>query len=182
VFTTIEVPTHRSESYTSVVYVTEDVPGSDATWLAAAVVWRIPTARRGWHWRDPLRRLRHYFGPLGIYLHLKGHFQPWTGSAGMHGEQETLYNPERRVVRVLRKEYPLPAGAQTLVLLINEFAGAWGKPSVVSRIVDLPMIPSPWAAGSPEPMSQDEDLLESSAWAALLQRDPEVRAFMANNQ
>lgn len=183
VFTTVEFTMHPSESYPSVVYFTEDVPGSNATRLVAAVVWRAATSPRRWHWRDPLRRIRHYFGPLGIYLHRKRNFQPWTGSAGMDGEQETLFNPERRVVRVLGREYPLPEGARTLVLLIDELAGARGEPRVIKRTLDLPTMPRRPPEISREPRSQDDgwdegSLGESSAWAMLLQQDPEVWAFM----
>ncbi len=99
----------------------------------------------------------------------------------MRGEQETLYHPERRAVRVLGTEYPLPDDARTLVLLIDEIAGTWGKPRVTTRILNLPIMPSGSAAESQEVVSQDEGLLESSEWAALLQRDPEVLAFMAND-
>ena len=147
----------------------EDLPTGSVARLEAAAIWRSSPAPRRWGWRNPIRRLRHHFGPLGLGLHLKGHFQPWTGNSGPHGEQATLYNPERRVVRVLGKEYPLPADGRTLVLLIDESQSRFRRPGIVSRLLDIPL----------RVRNSDPNLEESSEWIRLLQRDLEVRAFMA---
>jgi hypothetical protein len=157
----------------NVVYFTEDVAGCDAYYLAAAVVWRISTAPRRWSWREPIRRVRQFFGPFGIHLHLKGRFQPWTGSSGAHGEQETLFNPDRRVVKVLGREYRLPETGQTLVLLIEERPSSPNRhPRIEERTMTLP-------AMQRVPGEPDGSLEVTMEWATLLQRDPEVATFMA---
>jgi hypothetical protein len=101
-------------------------------------------------------------------LHLKGDVG-WSGSSGEHGEQETLYHAGRGVVRVLGREYALPTGDRTLVLLIDEH-GADAAQAVSRRVVIAPVVPR--RAGEEPPA-------RPGMWAELLQDDPDVRAFTA---
>jgi hypothetical protein len=153
-----------------VTYFSDEVPASDAVRLAAAVVWRgTPAPTRGW--REWWRRLKHRLGPLGLGFHLKGSVPDWAGTAGEHGEQETLYSRYRRVVRVLGKDYALPPDDRTLILLIDE-AGSPDGPIVTSHLLSVPPLPRSQQGESDAPPGQ-------SVWAAFLRRDPEVSAFMA---
>lgn len=157
----------------------EDVPGGEGSWLAAVAIWRIGPAPRRWGLKKLLRRLRHRFGPLGAGFHLKGRFEPWSGSWGPNGEQETLYNPERKVVRVLGREYALPEDDQTLVLLIDENGGPGGSPTVRVRALRAPVLPYPSIDTSLCGEQADGALAEQQpGWMAFLQQDPEVQAFM----
>lgn len=158
---------HQAQHYSSVVYFTED----DDYHLAAAVLWRIRIAPRRWSWRTPMRRIRHFLGPLGIQLHLKWRYEPWTGSSGMHGEQATLFNADRRVVRVLGRDYRLPEPGRTLILLIEERPTPSKQPRVIQRIVELPAVHHRTSA-------TDDQMDLTVRWAALLREDPEVASFM----
>jgi hypothetical protein len=153
-----------------VTYFSDDVPASDDTRLAAAVVWRgTPAPKRGW--REWLRRLKHRLGPLGLGFHLKGSVPDWAGTAGEHGEQETLYSRHRRVVRVLGRDYALPPDDRTLILLIDE-DGSPTAPTVTSRLLSVPPRPRSQQGPFDAPPGQ-------SVWAVILRKDPEVSAFMA---
>lgn len=140
--------------------------------LASVAIWRGPDAPRRWSVRRVLRRLRSRFGPLGLGLHFRWNSPRWTGSAGADGEQQTLFDPERRIVRVLGRDHPLPDDGRTLVLLVDERASAGRAPRVTVRRMIVPPVASenplgdgPHAAGAP--------------WIAFLQRDLAVRDFMA---
>jgi hypothetical protein len=167
-----------------VVYFTEDVPASSGTRLAAAVIWRNASAVRSRGWRDLLRKTWHRNGPLGLGFSLGREAGLWDGSAGEHGEQETLYHPLRRVVRVLGKEYELPSDGQTLILMIDEYTRTGATPSVSVRMLRMPVM----SQSSPDPPLDSNEAEEESAefaseehkmWAKALQSDPEVQAFMA---
>ena len=169
-----------------VVSFSDDTPASDTASLTAAVVWR--TAPRpdapATGWRSLLRRLRFRLGPLGAGFHLRWQTpHACGGSAGANGEWETLYNRERRVVRVLGREYALPVDGRTLVLLVDEGGTAGAAPTVRVRTVLVPSLPRaptapPFdgaAAGSEAPAAAIE---RYGTWRAALRSDPEVRAFM----
>ena len=114
---------------------------------------------------------------------MKGRFQPWTGSSGPYGEQETLYNPERRVVRVLGKEYPLPSDGRMLILLIDELQRRRGRASVVIRLLNVPAStrePASWIDSDYGP--DEYRLEESGGWLTALQDYPEIRAFMTEQR
>ena len=49
---------------------------------------------------------------------------------GEHGQQETLYHPERRVLRVLGREYPLAGVDETVILLVDEASSGGLDPTV----------------------------------------------------
>jgi hypothetical protein len=149
-----------------VVYFSEEVPASNGVGLAAAVVWRCAPAQHRGGWRGLLRALRLRLGPFGIGLHLKGSDR-WAAAAGGDGEQMTLYHSERRVVRVLRRDYPLPPDGRTLVLLIDE--GARRRPAIRVRLVTVPVQPR-------DRVDQDGP---HALWDSVLKSDPEVRTFMA---
>jgi hypothetical protein len=126
-----------------------------------------------------LRRLRHRFGPLGAGFHLKGRFERWSGSSGPDGEQETLYSSERKMVRVLGREYALPEDGRTLVLLIDENSGLGGSPTVKVRALRAPVLPYPSidaSLGGEQPAGASSE--EHPGWWVFLQQDAEVRAFM----
>ncbi len=168
----------------SVVYFSDDIPESNATWLVAAVVWRVAAASRAAGWRDMLRKFRYRVGgsPLTARFHLGRDSGLWGGSAGLHGEQETLFHARRRVVRVLGREYSLPSDGQTLVLLVDENSGASAAPSVSRRTIRAPILARSSIDHAQEPATGERQLnvdAEQKAWAAALQSDPEVRAFMA---
>lgn len=112
-----------------VVYFSEDLPKAEGICLAAAVVWRVAPPPQRWGLRDLLRQLRLRFGSLGAGFHLRGRFEPWSGSSGPQGEWETLYSPDRRVVRVLGREYALPEDGRTLMLLIDETGARVDRPA-----------------------------------------------------
>ncbi len=150
----------------------EEDATADTIRLAAAAIWRIPVTPLRWSVRRWLRWLRAYFGPLGIGLHLRWNFRPWTGSAGANGEQETLYDSERRTVRVLGRDYSLPEDGRTLILLIDERTDPTKRASVVLRRVAVPAV----ARESESVLDPQEPL---SPWVLLLQQDPVVRDFMA---
>ncbi len=146
-----------------VVYFSDDHPESNATWLAAAAVWRTASAPRKWGWRELLRRFRYHVGPLGAGFSLGRTAGHWSGSAGQHGEQETLYHPGRRVVRVLGKEYALPADGRTLVLLIDEDSSAGRAPRVTVRTIAAPMLPRPSINLSLDSAAAEEQMADASA-------------------
>jgi hypothetical protein len=150
-----------------VVYFSEEVPASNGVRLAAAVVWRGAGARRAGGWRGLLRALRYRLGPFGMGLHLRGNVG-WSAAAGGEGEQMTLYHSERRVVRVLGRDYPLPADGRTLVVLVDE--GAAGGPAIKIRIVTGPV----------QPRSRVDEDGPHAVWDSVLKSDPEVRTFMAD--
>lgn len=165
------------------VFFSDDLPGLEGTWLAAAVVWRPVRAPRRWGLWSLLRQIRSCFGPSATGFHLRGQFERWSGSWGPNGEYETLYSPERRVVKVLGREYKLPADGQTLVLLVDETGGPEGSPKVTIRTLNAPVVAYPSLEASLGRAAIDEQLVNSSAaehdvWAAALEQDPEVRAFM----
>jgi hypothetical protein len=150
-----------------VVYFSEEVPASSGVRLAAAVVWRGTPAPRPGGWRGLLRALRYRLGPFGRGFHLRGS-AGWSGAAGGDGEQMTLYHSERRVVRVLGRDYPLPSDGRTLLLLIDE--GAVGVPPITIRMVTCPV----------QPRDRVDEDGPHAVWAdSVLRNDPEVRTFMA---
>jgi hypothetical protein len=149
----------------------EDTEHPDTIRLAAAVIWLGVDSPRRWSMRRMLRRARAYFGPLGIGLHLRWNFRAWTGSTGANGEQETLFDRERRIVRVLGRDFLLPEDGQTLVLMIDERAGGAGGNSVAIRNMAMPTV------------SRRNDSVQAAQqsvtpWISLLQQDSEVREFM----
>jgi hypothetical protein len=165
-----------------VIYFSKDDSSSNGIWLAAAVVWRGPSCRRRHVVRDLFRRIRIRLGPLGAGFSIGREAGHWTGAAGRDGEQETLYHPARRVVRVLRREYALPEDGQTLVLLVDEAASAGRASDVTRHTLRAPSIAFPDPASSPrqaEESSVDPSSGEAAVWRQALQLDPVVRAFMA---
>jgi hypothetical protein len=148
------------------VYFSEEVPASNGVRLAAAVLWRGGPAARAGGLRRLLHALRYRLGPLGSGFHLKGGGR-WSGAAGGDGEQMTLYNSERRLVRVLGRDYTLPPDDQTLVLLVDE--GAVGGPAISVRMVTGPV----------QPHDRVDEHGPHAVWDPVLKSDPAVRTFMA---
>lgn len=165
----------------NLVTFSDDIPGSDARRLTAAVVWRGDASTRIRGWRRLLRRLRFRFGPLGHGIHFGSTGGNWRGGSGMDGEHETLLHDERRIVRVLGRDYPLPPDGRTLVLLIDDTVS---PAQVTVRTLAAPTVTRPPI----EHMSPGEELEEAmaeahrnedAAWEAALRADPEVQAFTA---
>ncbi len=148
------------------VYFSEEVPASNGARLAAAVLWRGGPAPPAGGLRRLLRALRYRLGPLGSGFHLKGG-GGWGGAAGGDGEQMTLYHSERRVVRVLGRDYTLPPDDRTLVLLVDE--GAVGGPAISVRTVTSPV----------QPRDRVDEDGPHAVWDPVLKSDPAVRTFMA---
>ncbi len=149
-----------------VVYFSEEAPASNGVRLAAAVVWRGAPPPRPGGWRGLLRALRYRLGPFGMGLHLRGNVG-WSAAAGGEGEQMTLYHSERRVVRVLGHDYPLPPDGRTLVLLVEE--GAVGGPAISTRKLTFPI----------QPHGYVDESRPHAVWDSVFRSEPEVRAFMA---
>jgi hypothetical protein len=167
-----------------VVYFSDDSPASNATWLVAAVVWRVASESQAAGWRSVLHRYRYRVGlrQLTAKFHLGRDAGLWNRSAGLHGEQETLFHVRRRVVRVLGREYPLPPDGRTLVLLIDEAGNGRAAPSVTLRTMTAPMLARPSMDHRLEPTGERlpyDGFVEQKVWAAALRSDPEVRVFMA---
>lgn len=168
-----------------VVYFSEDVPGGGGTRLAVAVVWRTGPGSEAPAWRRMVRRLRFRLRGLTRGFHLRGMGRHWAGSSGLNGEQETRYDVERRIVRVLGREYPVPRDGTTLVLLVDEGRRAKRMPPVVVRTVVAPVVRSREFEGAQDREADADQvhdaMAESQAWAAALETDPEVRAFMTGS-
>jgi hypothetical protein len=170
-----------------VVYFTEELPGTTGTRLAAAVVWRVGPGSEAPAWRRRMRRLRFRLRALFGGFHLRGMHRYWAGSSGPLGEQDTRYDVERRIVRVLGREYPVPPDGRTLVLLVDEGTRANRRPLVVVRTVIAPVVRGPEVESTRDGASDADQrhqavMAESQAWVAALETDPDVRAFMGGSQ
>jgi hypothetical protein len=92
---------------------TEVAAGIGASRLVAVVIWRRrPTATSA---------------PISL--------TPWQapdGWSGAHGDdgREVLYHRDRRVVRVLERDYPLPTTSEALLLLVDEPTPGASLPAV----------------------------------------------------
>lgn len=92
---------------------TDNDSQSDNILLVAVVIWRRPaTASSG-------------TGPRPPWQVPKG----WSGVRGDDG-REVLYHRQRRVVRVLEREYTLPPRGEALLVLIDEPAPGVSPPAV----------------------------------------------------
>jgi hypothetical protein len=143
--------------------------------LIAAVVWHsaqreassaLPAFRRG-PWLEPLNYASGTIPDAML----------WSGASGGYGEQTTLFHEERRVVRVLDREYAVPARGETLVLLIDERRT---PVRVESRI-----LPQPVAQRARQPAEslgaadRSRRANARATWRQLLASDPIVAAFVA---
>ena len=188
-----------------VAYFSEALEGNAAVRLAAAVVWRgIPTRAAlrggggplGW-----LRGLRHRLwlrlGPLGADVSVAG--RPLFGGDAwaprgvssvqpkLLGEPLAYYDDGSRVLRVLGRVLRAAPPGQTLVALVDATGPRATAPRLVLRVVPAPTVAVEYpelAVQPPElapPSTAFADRLvggEPPAWAAALQADPVVRAFL----
>jgi hypothetical protein len=101
----------------------------------------------------------------------------WYGSAGMNGEQATLFHPIRRVVRALGREYLLAPRGMTLVLLIDETGQS---PTVRVLQIPAPRLPRTAAQLNPESGHIRREALseETDTWRAVLRTHSEIAAFI----
>lgn len=153
---------------------------ADRLVLLAAVARRTPAEGTPVAWLRAVRRqFWLYLGPFGPY-----------GRPG--GEDNSLYDADRRVVRVRHREYAMLPGDRTLVLLVPEGHRARAERRVVVRAVRVPIlylashtldnpmsgtsrrVPGP---GLPGPLR----MAAHAAWTAALSADPEVQAFLHND-
>lgn len=95
-----------------------------------------------------------------------------------------LYNGERRVVRVLGREYPLPSDGAALLLLIEESRDGETPPAVTVRALPAPVHPrSEIDRTLDKParlaLMSAASRAEHETWARVVRSDPAVRAFLA---
>lgn len=134
--------------------------------LAAVVIWRRPsTATRR---EDPPRPWQ---APDG-----------WSGARGDDG-REVLYHRERRVVRVLEREYALPSTGEALVLLIDE-PELGCLPSIGVHALRAAMHVRPRIDRTLDKPSRLELITaaaraEHEMWSEAIVAHPSVRAFLS---
>jgi hypothetical protein len=166
------------------VYFTDDDASENANRLAAVVVWRSDWPPSRSPRRGVLQTMRDLVKKPGTKFHLGRSAGSWSGSSGPNGERDTRYNRERRVVRVLDREYALPEPGRTLVILIDERGQAGETPSVRVRVIATPA-PTPHVDRSLDPDTRaarmvDKSRKEMSAWSSALESDDVVRTFLAD--
>ena len=100
-------------------------------WLSAVVVWR--------HSPPPLWRA--LWDLLNSLLGRRSRVQPrmqmgWSGASGADGRQ-VLWSSNRGLLRLLERDYALPAGERTLVVLVDEVRNSQ-TPIVRALVRELP--------------------------------------------
>lgn len=170
--------TTRNDGGLEVVYYFEYDSNRLETSLTAAVAWRGCGATSA-GWRGTLRSWQYRVGidPLHRRFWIRDRGW-WIGSAGPNGEHETLFNPQRRVIRVLGRVYDFPPKGTTLVLLADE---GTSPANVQHKLLEAPI-----ASGDmmqPLYVSHDGDHIqrghsEFDVWRDVLRGDPEIAAFM----
>lgn len=158
-----------------IVYFTEDAIEARSTRLTAAVVWHCGVSSGGGFWGRLIRHLR--LDPLNRRFGFGMNSLLWSGSSGRDGGQEALFHVRRRVVRVLGRDYVVPAHGQTLILLVDERPT---PPQVVVRIAPQPTV----LRGEPASMQSDtqqrgDGSADVATWQAFLRSDPVVATFIA---
>lgn len=155
------------------------------TELIAIVVWRTLSNAPRRTWRDALRAMRYRLGlgALQDHVTIGRNAGLWCGSAGSRGEQETLFHPVRRVVRVQGQEFPLPSNGDTLILMIDRDADA--AQSIVARTLRAPLPPRPFlhqriCFGKRAQSHPFADAWQRAEWKQLLARDPLLHAFVGS--
>lgn len=165
----------------NVVYHSDDDRTHLETTLTAVVAWRRGRATVA-GWRARLRRwqFRLGLGPLRRRFSIGRDAGLWYGSAGINGEQATLFHPIRRVVRALGREYLLAPRGMTLVLLIDET-----NQSPMVRIIQIPAPKCVRTAAQLDPESgaiRGEALAqETDTWRAALCTHPQIAAFIGGS-
>ena len=117
--------------------------------------------------------------------HVPGSNEPerWTGSFGS-GHSRVRYSAERRVIRILDRDYALPGEDEALLLLLED------RPGDDMPVVTVASMPSPVAAftkprgGS---MNKDEHAnaylefkrAQTGVWNKAVRAHPEVIRFLA---
>ena len=165
----------------NVVYHYDEDGAHLETVLTAVVAWRRGRATVA-RWRARLRRwqFRLRLDPLHRRFSIGRDAGRWYGTAGIDGQQATLFHPRRRVVRALGREYFLAPRGMTLVLLIDETNQA---PMV--RVIQIPTPKSARTAAQLDPGSgskrREALTQETETWRAALGTHPEIAAFIGSS-
>jgi hypothetical protein len=135
--------------------------------LAAVVIWRRPSAATNARvalapWRAP---------------------DGWSGARSDDG-REVLYHRDRRVVRVLEREYSLPSTADALLLLIGEPAPGASSPEIGVHTLPATVYMRPRIDHTLDKAARLELLgaasrVEHATWNAAIAGHTAVRAFLA---
>lgn len=191
-----------SDDHTPIAYFPEVVPDDATLRLAAAVVWRgvaTPAAARGGGgplgWLRGVRhRLWQRLGPLGLDVEVGGRplfggasgvgFSVGSAGPSASGEPMAYYDSRARVLRVLGRVVPAPAG-RTLVALVDATGRRSHAPRLMLRIVPTPAIPLPRFESMPPSDAATASYFvggEQPVWDAALRSDAVVGAFLNGNR
>lgn len=161
---------------------------SDAapTRIAVIVVWRAPVEPRPIAWSDLLRRLRYRLGidPLRRNVSFTGiDGLLWMGSAGVDGEQETLFHARRRVVRVLGRDFAMSSDGPPTILLVDETPTTPEAPRVVQTLARGSLSARPFLKISRQfPIDSEPSLFadawQQRVWDEFVAAEPDIRTFM----
>ena len=107
----------------------------------------------------------------------------WSGARSDDG-REVLYHRQRRVVRVLDREYPLPSTGEALLLLIDERALGEAAPTVgvhalVSPVYVRPPIDRTLDKPTRLELIRAASRTEHDTWGQAVASHPAVQAFLA---
>ena len=140
---------------------------SDHIRLVAVVIWRRPpTATSGRRPATPWQ------APEG-----------WNGARSDDG-REVLYHPQRRVIRVLERDYTLPSRDEALLLLIDEPAPGASPAAVAVHTLAGAVHMRPPIDRSLDKPARIEAMIaaaraEQATWNGAIATHPAVQAFLA---
>jgi hypothetical protein len=168
-----------------VTYFSDDVHGEPrSTRLAAAIAWRKDGSAvqkdRKPLWQVLSLLFRSFRKPKANWSAFPN---GWSGGAG-EGEDQILYDSNRRVVRVRGREFALPTEGRTLILLVDE-AGSppRSEPMFTMHSIEAPIVPH--ASYDPH-LDKSVNLAritashreEGKAWREAIRREPAVSEFL----